>query len=196
MTLWVKTRLRPKAARLLLYLQHPTLMAKPLWRGSRRQTGKQQCRESEPRCDSRARECGQDFHLVCCSNCDGSALAAGVLHGFPILECRFDRQKIFRRAVVLVLLDCSACPRKATTSRRSYCILCENLSQRDRELTIKYRNAGAHICLRLQHRLRFTVPRRSIVEPALSCQRTGTAYHRVRSTRTGDNTDTTGRPLC
>ena len=31
----VKTRLRLKAARLLLYLQHPTLTAKPLWRGSR-----------------------------------------------------------------------------------------------------------------------------------------------------------------
>ena len=34
-----------------------------------------------------------------------AVLATGVLHGFPIVECRFDRQKISRLAVVGMLLD-------------------------------------------------------------------------------------------
>jgi hypothetical protein len=85
----------------------------------------------------------------CCPNCEG-VLAAGVLYGFPILECRFDRQKISRVAVVGMLLDGGVSPRKTAAPCGSNRILGENLRQRVRELTVNCRNAGAHDRLRLE----------------------------------------------
>ena len=64
----------------------------------------------------------------------GQVLATDVLHGFPVFECGLDRQEICMFAVVRVLLDGSACPRKATTARQPNCIFSENLRQGAREL--------------------------------------------------------------
>jgi len=49
----------------------------------------------------------------------GPVLATDVLHGFPIFECGLHRQKICMFAILRVLLDGSACPRKAATTCRA-----------------------------------------------------------------------------
>src|ERR1019366_6032801 len=72
----------------------------------------------------------------------GPVLATGVLHGLPLFECGFDRQKIFMFAVVGMLLDGSASPSKSSTACRANGIFRENLSQCVRELKIKCRNVG------------------------------------------------------
>ena len=70
-------------------------------------------------------------------------LTTGILYDFPILKCRFNRQKITSFTVVRVLLDSGASPCEAAPACQSNGILCENFCQRSRELTIKRRNIGA-----------------------------------------------------
>ena len=72
-----------------------------------------------------------------------SALTTGVLNGFPLFECDFDRQKIFMFAVVGMFLDGGASPSKSSTACRANGIFRKDLGQRIRELVIKCRNVGA-----------------------------------------------------
>src|SRR5450759_4509936 len=72
-----------------------------------------------------------------------SVLTTGVLNGFPLFECGFDRQKIFMFAVVGMLLDGCASPSKSPTTCGTNGIFCENLSQCIRKLKIKCRNVSA-----------------------------------------------------
>src|SRR5450759_429578 len=71
-----------------------------------------------------------------------SVLTTGVLNGFPLFECGFDRQKIFMFAVVGMFLDGGASPSKSSTACRANGIFRKDLGQRIRELVIKCRNVG------------------------------------------------------
>jgi hypothetical protein len=65
------------------------------------------------------------------------SLAADILHGFPILECGFNRQKVSMFVVVRMLLDGSACPRKAATACWPNRIFRKDLRQGISELVAK-----------------------------------------------------------
>src|ERR1700730_14306182 len=64
-------------------------------------------------------------------------LATDILHGFPILECGLRRQEICMFAILRVLLDGSACPRKPAASCQTDSIFRKDLCQSIRELTNK-----------------------------------------------------------
>jgi hypothetical protein len=61
-------------------------------------------------------------------------LTTGILNGFPLFECDFDRQKIFMFAVLGMFLDGSTSPSKSSTARRASGIFGKNFGQRIREL--------------------------------------------------------------